>query len=251
MPGLEKLKRGVDFHLNAFEKMGATIKADEQMFEAYCPKGRLHGAAITLDPRWRSVGTTINIMLAASLADGITIIQNASSDPTVIACTNFLKAMGARITGEGTNCIVIEGVQRLHGAIGYIPPDPIETGTWLIAIAITKGDVTVVNAPINDLQSVLNTLLAVGAEVRVTRHSVNVQLFERPKLTQITTSPAPGFPSDLHPPFAASLSIAEGVSVIIETIHQNRFRYAKELGEMDAQLIVREPACWPKILSTA
>jgi UDP-N-acetylglucosamine 1-carboxyvinyltransferase len=241
-PGGCNLNRRVNFHIDALMRMGAIMDVDpsEEWLHAYCRDGMLHGAEIELDPRWRSVGTTVNVMLASVLAEGVTVIQNAAKEPEVVCCANFLKAMGARIEGEGTSRIVIEGVKELHGCEFSIINDRIEAGTFLIAGAITGGDVSVGPIPSSWLSPVLEKLRQAGVEVRVDDEWVNVRCPNRPKGVSVTTEPYPGFPTDLQPPFVSLLSIAEGKSIVTETIHEGRLRYCSELIRMGARIEVRE-----------
>ncbi|MCX7776555.1 MAG: UDP-N-acetylglucosamine 1-carboxyvinyltransferase [Armatimonadetes bacterium] len=242
-PGGCNLNRRVNFHIDALTRMGAIMEVDStgDWVYAFCKDGRLHGAEIELDPRWRSVGTTVNIMLAASLADGVTVIRNAAREPEVVNCASFLKAMGAMIKGEGTSTIVIEGVNQLRGCEFHVINDRIEAGTFLLAGAITGGRVEV--GPINSewLAPVIEKLSQAGVKVEVKGDWLQVECDRRPCGVSLTTEPYPGFPTDLQPPFVSLLSIAEGKSVVTETIHEGRLRYCSELRRMGAQIEVSEP----------
>lgn len=243
-PGGCNLNRRVNFHIDALARMGATMEVDasEEWLYASCRDGRMHGTDIKLDPRWRSVGTTVNIMLAASLGDGITVIHNAAREPEVVNCASFLKAMGAKIDGEGTSTITIEGVQRLHGCEFHVINDRIEAGTFLIAGAITKGHVVVGPIPNEWLASIIEKLERASIKVCVKGDWLEVDCDKRPCSVSLTTEPYPGFPTDLQPPFVSLLSIADGKSVVTETIHEGRLRYCEELKRMGAKIWVEEPS---------
>lgn len=242
-PGGCNLNRRVNFHIDALTRMGATMEVDEseEWLQAHCHRQRLLGTNIELDPRWRSVGTTVNAMLAAVLAEGVTVIYNAAREPEVVNCARFLKAMGARIDGEGTSTITIEGVHELHGCEFSIINDRIEAGTFLLAGAITYGDVRV--GPINPqwLHPVLEKLEQTGVEITTYKDMLRANGYKRPRGASLTTAPYPGFPTDLQPPFVTLLSIAEGRSAVTETIHEGRLRYCEELKRMGAEIYVEEP----------
>lgn len=242
-PGGCNLNRRVNFHIDALSRMGATMEVDqsEEWVHAYCKDGKLHGTEIELDPRWRSVGTTVNIMLAATLADGVTVIRNAAREPEVVNCARFLKAMGAKIDGEGTSTITIEGVRRLHGCEFSVINDRIEAGTFLVAGAITKGQVAVGPIQSEWLAPAIEKLWQAGIEVEMKGDWLRVKCDRRPCGVSLTTEPYPGFPTDLQPPFVSLLSVAEGKSVVTETIHEGRLRYCSELIRMGAQIEVKEP----------
>lgn len=242
LPGGCPLNRRVDFHLDAFRRMGAEISFDGEIIRAVCPKGRLQGAVIELDPRWRSVGTTVNVLLAASLAEGTTVIRNAAMEPEVVSCARYLKAMGAQIEGEGTRTITVIGVPELRPADWTVIPDRIEAGTYLLAGAITQGEVTCVGVSEAWLQPVLEKLVEAGAEVSVGNDRLTVKMRGRPRSITIVTEPFPGFPTDLQPPMGAFLSRCEGVSLLVETIHPDRLLYLKELAKLGAQVVLEEAA---------
>lgn len=232
LPGGCPLNRQVDFHLDAFRKMGAVVSLDGEIIRAVCPKKRLHGAVIELDPRWRSVGTTVNVMLAASLAEGTTIIKNAAMEPEVVACARYLKAMGAKISGEGTPIVRIEGVKQLSPADWTVIPDRMEAGTYLLAGAITNGEVSVVGVPAEWLMPFLQKLVEAGANVDVDDDRITVSMNGRPRPITVVTEPFPGFPTDLQPPIGAFLALCDGVSLIVETIHRDRLLYWEELQKL-------------------
>jgi len=238
LPGGCPLNRQVDFHLDAFQKMGAKVWLEGEIIRAVCPKGKLHGAVIELDPRWRSVGTTVNVMLAASLAEGVTVIKNAAMEPEVVACARYLKAMGAKISGEGTTVVKIEGVEQLSPADWTVIPDRMEAGTYLLAGAITGGEVTVVGVPSEWLRPFLQKLLEAGANVDIGDDQMTVSMDGRPRAITVMTEPFPGFPTDLQPPMGAFLSRCDGVSLIVETIHRDRLLYWDELQKLGAKVQV-------------
>lgn len=236
LPGGCPLNRQVDFHLDAFRKMGAKVWLEGEIIRAVCTKGKLHGAVIELDPRWRSVGTTVNVMLAASLAEGVTIIKNAAMEPEVVACARYLKAMGARISGEGTSIVKIEGVKELSPADWTVIPDRMEAGTYLLAGAITNGEVTTVEVPSEWLRPFLQKLGEAGANVEVEEDGrITVSMRGLPRPITVVTEPFPGFPTDLQPPMGAFLSRCSGTSLIVETIHRDRLLYWEELEKLGAR----------------
>ncbi|MCS7265416.1 MAG: UDP-N-acetylglucosamine 1-carboxyvinyltransferase [Armatimonadetes bacterium] len=235
LPGGCPLSRQVDFHLDAFQKMGAVVSLEGEIIKAFCPKGKLHGAFIELDPRWRSVGTTVNIMLSASLAEGVTVIKNAAMEPEVVTCARYLKAMGAKISGEGTPIVKIEGVKKLSPADWTVIPDRMEAGTYLIAGAITKGKVSVIGVPADWLRPFLQKLIEAGADVEADDDRISVSMDRNPRAITVVTEPYPGFPTDLQPPMGAFLAKCEGVSLIVETIHRDRLLYFEELSKLGAR----------------
>jgi len=235
LPGGCPLNRQVDFHLDAFQRMGAKVWLEGEIIRAVCPSGKLYGAVIELDPRWRSVGTTVNVMLAASLADGVTVIKNAAMEPEVVACARYLKAMGAKISGEGTPVVKIEGVERLSPTDWTVIPDRMEAGTYLLAGAITNGEVTVTGVPPEWLRPFLQKLVEAGANVEVDDDRITVSMDGRPRPIAVVTEPFPGFPTDLQPPMGAFLAKCDGVSLIVETIHRDRLLYWEELQKLGAR----------------
>jgi len=225
--------RPVDLHLKGFQKLGAKISLKEGTI--YASAKTLKGTEIYLEKT--SVGATANILMAAVLASGTTKIYNASMDPDVIDLIHFLKKMGASIEGEGTNVITIHGRKKLNPADYTIMPDRIEAGTFLIASAITAGEVTLKNCKTEHLTNVFNVLTKTGCRI-ITKDSSTVTIYgpKRPSAVDITTSPWPGFPTDLQPQMTALLSIAKGVSIINETIFENRFLHIAELNRMGANI---------------
>ncbi|MBQ2239063.1 MAG: UDP-N-acetylglucosamine 1-carboxyvinyltransferase, partial [Lachnospiraceae bacterium] len=196
----------------------------------------LKGSHIYLDVV--SVGATINIMMAAALADGKTIIENAAKEPHIVDVANFLNSMGANIKGAGTDVIRIRGVKELHGTDYSIIPDQIEAGTFMMAAAATKGDVLIKNVIPKHLDSISAKLVEIGAYIEEFDDAVRVISKERMKSTQIKTLPYPGFPTDMQPQMAVTLALSEGTSIISESIFENRFKYVDELSRMGAKIKV-------------
>jgi len=230
--------RPVDFHLQAFRSLGAEVEMSHGYMLATAP--RLTGARIFLNPRYSSVGTTINTIMAACLADGVTEIEYAAREPEVVDTVHLLRSMGARISGEGTSLLRIEGVDSLHGYEWTTPPDRIETGTLLIAAAATEGDVLVTGARPEEVTPLLDVLADTGAEIQATDDAIHLRMNRRPAAVPdiIHTAPYPGFPTDLQPLLVALLSTAEGVSTVEEAIFTNRFGYVDELKRMGANIQV-------------
>jgi len=225
--------RPVDIHVAGLRQMGAEIRIDNGYIRARCR--RLRGARLVLDTV--TVTGTENLLMAATLAHGRTTIENAAREPEVADLANFLVQMGARITGAGTDTIVVEGVDRLHGTEYRVLPDRIEAGTYLVAGAITGGRVRVRNARAEHLDAVLLKLRAAGATVSVTEDGIEVDMRgRRPKAVDIRTAPHPGFPTDMQAQFSALNSVASGVGAITETVFENRFMHALELQRMGADI---------------
>ncbi len=228
--------RPVDLHLKGFEAMGAQIENGHGYIQAQCPDGKLQGANIYLD--FPSVGATENLLTAAVLAEGQTTIENAASEPEIIDLASFLIEMGARITGAGTDTIVIEGVEKVHGAEHTIMPDRIEAGTLMAAAALTGGDITLTNVVPDHLKPVTAKLRESGMEILEQGNEIRVRGIARPAALDIKTHPFPGFPTDMQAQLAAFLCFAEGTSMIVETIFENRFMHVNELKRMGAQIRV-------------
>jgi UDP-N-acetylglucosamine 1-carboxyvinyltransferase len=232
--------RPVDLHVRGLQAMGADVHIDHGMVYASV-KGvnkRLQGARIYLD--YPSVGATETLMMAATLADGETIIENAAQEPEVVDLANFCRAMGARIRGAGSNTIVIAGVPKLHTTDYAIIPDRVEAGTFLVAGAITHSDITLSPVVPDHLTAVLAKLKAIG--VQVTTESPNclrVVSRHQYKATDIETLPYPGFPTDMQAQFMALLTLSDGDSVITETVFENRLRHVAELNRMGADIRVK------------
>lgn len=226
--------RPIDLHMKGFRALGANVDIKYGQVIAYADK--LVGTHIYLDKV--SVGATINIMMAASLAEGKTIIENAAKEPHVVDVANFLNSMGAKIRGAGTDVIRIVGVEKLHKTEYSIIPDQIEAGTFMMAAAATKGDVTVKNVIPKHLEAISAKLLEVGCEVEEFDDAVRVVASKPLRHTQVTTLPYPGFPTDMQPQMAVVLGISEGTSTVTESIFENRFKYVDELTRMGASIKV-------------
>ena len=196
----------------------------------------LRGSHIYLDVV--SVGATINIMMAASLAHGNTIIENAAKEPHIVDVANFLNSMGASIKGAGTDVIRIKGVEKFHDTEYSIIPDQIEAGTFMMAAAATRGDVLIKNVIPKHLEAISAKLSEIGAEVEESDDAVRVVATRRLKHTQIKTLPYPGFPTDMQPQIAVTLGLSKGTSIITESIFENRFRYVEEMRRMGANIKV-------------
>ncbi len=237
LPGGCPLSRKVDFHLAAFERMGAQVRSDGEVLRAACPKGRLQGATVELDPRWRSVGTTVNTLLAASLAEGTTVIKNAAMDPEVVACAHHLKKMGADIEGEGTTTIIVRGVRHLRPVDGEVIADRLVAGSYLAMGCATQGSVKVVGVPHQWLSPFLSKLAEAGASVEAGGNWIRAEMKERPRPIALMTAPYPGFPTDLQPLAAGFLVRCQGVSLIVETIHRDRLLYASEINKLGGKMI--------------
>ncbi|MCL1895384.1 MAG: UDP-N-acetylglucosamine 1-carboxyvinyltransferase [Clostridiales bacterium] len=230
--------RPIDLHIKGFRSLGAyveTVRGENNDGFVNAEAARLKGAEMYLD--CASVGATENIMMAAALADGATIIENAAQEPEIVDLANFLNKMGARIRGAGTDMIRIEGVRKLHGAEHSVIPDRIEAGTFMLAAAITGGSVLVENMLPNHVVPVIAKLRETGVYVREEFGGLQVDA-TRGKLraTDIKTLPYPGFPTDIQPQFMAFLATVEGASTIIETVFENRFMHIKELNRMRAYI---------------
>ncbi|MDG6296166.1 UDP-N-acetylglucosamine 1-carboxyvinyltransferase [Glaesserella parasuis] len=225
--------RPVDMHIAGLEKMGATITLDEGYVKAEV-NGRLTGARILMDKV--SVGATLSVMMAATLAKGTTTIENTAREPEIVDTAIFLNKMGAKITGAGTDTITIEGVERLGGCEHYIVPDRIETGTFLVAAAISGGRITCRGTKADTLDAVIEKLREAGMQVDVTENSITLDsLGMRPKAVNIRTMPHPGFPTDMQAQFTLLNVVANGTSKITETIFENRFMHIPELIRMGAK----------------
>lgn len=224
--------RPVDLHLKGLHALGATVELDGGVYEAQA--NRLIGSEVYLD--MPSAGATQHIMSTATLAEGVTCIQNAAMEPEIVALAEFLNSLGAKVTGAGTSLVTIEGVSELHGSQYSIPADRIQAATFLIAGAMTGGNVTVKNINADDQTAVVNKLREVGAEVDTTDTSVTVSAPNRLQGVNIKTMPHPGFPTDVQQPMAAALCVAEGTSVVEETIYEARIGHLPELMRMGANI---------------
>lgn len=229
--------RPVNLHLAAMKKMGAQIKVENGYIKANTGGKRLKGAHILMDIV--TVTGTENVMMAATLADGQTIIENAAREPEVVDLAHCLRAMGADISGEGTATITVNGVERLHGGTYPIMPDRIETGTYLIAAAATRGRIKVKDTRPNILDAVLSKLEETGAQIDIGPNWISLDMHgNRPKAVSLTTAPYPAFPTDMQAQFTALNAIAEGSGSITETVFENRFMHVHEMNRMGADLRV-------------
>lgn len=222
--------RPVDLHISGLEKLGADIVLEEGYVKAQV-SDRLVGTRIVIEKV--SVGATLSIMMAATLAKGTTVIENAAREPEIVDTADFLNKMGAKISGAGSDHITIEGVERLTGCEHSVVPDRIETGTFLIVAAISGGRVVCQNTKADTLDAVIDKLREAGAQVDVTENSITLDMLgNRPKAVNIRTAPHPGFPTDMQAQFTLLNMVAEGTSIITETIFENRFMHIPELIRM-------------------
>ena len=228
--------RPIDQHVKGFSALGAGVTTEGGYINAIVESGRLTGANIYLDVV--SVGATMNIMMAAALAQGDTVIENAAKEPHIVDLANFLNSMGADIRGAGTDTIKIRGVERLSGGSYAIIPDQIEAGTFMFAAAVTKGDVTVKNVIPKHLESITAKLLEIGCEVEEADDCIRVVASKPLKHTQVKTLPYPGFPTDMQPQITVALGLSKGTSIVTESIFENRFKYVDELTRMGASIKV-------------
>lgn len=226
--------RPIDQHLKGFRALGAKIEIERGAVIAHAID--LVGSHIYLDVV--SVGATINIMMAAAMAEGLTIIENSAKEPHVVDVANFLNSMGANIKGAGTDIIRIRGVRKLHGTEYAVIPDQIEAGTFMCAAAITRGDITVKNVIPKHLEAISAKLIEIGCEVLEGDDEVRVVGKPRQHSTNIKTLPYPGFPTDMQPQMAVTLALSEGTSMITESIFENRFKYVDELARMGGNIKV-------------
>ncbi|WP_338884242.1 MULTISPECIES: UDP-N-acetylglucosamine 1-carboxyvinyltransferase [Xenorhabdus] len=225
--------RPVDLHISGLEQLGAKIVLDEGYVRATVD-GRLKGASIVMDKV--SVGATVTIMTAATLAEGTTVIENAAREPEIEDTANFLNMLGAKIKGAGTDRIVIEGVERLGGGVHRILPDRIETGTFLVAAAVSRGKVVCRHAKPDTLDAVLAKLREAGADINMGEDWVSLDMHgQRPKSVTFRTAPHPGFPTDMQAQFSLLNMVADGAGMITETIFENRFMHIPELIRMGAR----------------
>ena len=232
--GCEIGSRPIDLHLKGFRALGATVSIEHGMINTSADE--LVGNHIFLDTV--SVGATINIMLAACMAEGKTVIENAAKEPHIVDVANFLNSMGANIKGAGTDKIRMTGVTSLHASEYSIIPDQIEAGTFMFAAAATGGDVTVKNVIPKHLEATTAKLEEIGCEVEEFDDAVRVRAPKRLHRTHVKTLPYPGYPTDMQPQIAVTLALAEGTSIVTESIFENRFKYADELSRMGANIKV-------------
>ncbi|MBO4375035.1 MAG: UDP-N-acetylglucosamine 1-carboxyvinyltransferase [Lachnospiraceae bacterium] len=226
--------RPIDQHVKGFRALGATVDIKGGIVKASADK--LVGAHIYMDVV--TVGATINIMMAASMAEGKTIIENAAKEPHVVDVANFLNSMGANIKGAGTDIIRISGVSKLRKCTYSVIPDQIEAGTFMYAAAVTKGDVLIKNVIPKHLESISAKLLEIGCQIQEFDDAVRVVATKRLRPTQIKTLPYPGYPTDMQPQAGVALALSDGVSTITESIFENRFKYVDELVSMGASIRV-------------
>lgn len=226
--------RPIDLHIKGFRALGAKVEIERGAVLAHAID--LVGSHIYLDKV--SVGATINIMMAASLAEGQTIIENVAKEPHVVDVANFLNSMGANIKGAGTDIIRIKGVRKLHGTEYSIIPDQIEAGTFMCAAAATRGDITLKNVIPKHLEAISAKLLEIGCEVVEFDDAVRVVGKPKQRHTNINTLPYPGFPTDMQPQMTVTLALAEGTSIVTESIFENRFKYVDELARMGGSIKV-------------
>lgn len=235
MPGGDDFGvRPIDQHLKGFKSLGADYEIDHGMIDVHAES--LIGSQIYFD--MVTVGATINVMLAAVRAEGLTIIENAAKEPHIVDLANFLNSMGADIMGAGTDVIKIRGVSHLKGATYSIIPDQIEAGTYMAAAVATKGDILVKNVIPKHLESITAKLEKIGAEIEEFDDSIRVSMHGDIQKSSVKTMPHPGFPTDMQPQVTALLTLAEGTSIVTEGVWDNRFRYVDELRRMGADISV-------------
>lgn len=234
MPGGCKLgARPIDQHIKGFEALGADVNIEKGIIHAKAKK--LTGTSIYMDIV--SVGATINVMLSSVLANGTTVIDNAAKEPHIVDVANFLNTMGADIRGAGTDIIKINGVNKLEGNASYsVVPDQIEAGTFMLAAVASKGDIVIKNCISKHLESITAKIIEVGGNVEDYGDSMRIWNKKRPNKASIKTLPYPGFPTDLQPQMGVVLSIADGTSIINESIWDSRFQYTEELNKMGAKI---------------
>ncbi|MDO8293557.1 MAG: UDP-N-acetylglucosamine 1-carboxyvinyltransferase [Gallionella sp.] len=226
--------RPVDLHIKGLQAMGAEIHIEHGYIHAQAK--RLKGARICFD--LVSVTGTENLMMAATLADGVTVLENAAREPEVVDLAHCLIAMGARIEGAGSDTITIAGVEKLHGASHRVMPDRIESGTFLVAAAAAGGSITLTGTRADILDNVLEKLQEAGATVQVSGGTISLQMSKRPKAVNVRTAPYPAFPTDMQAQFMALNAVAEGSAMVVETIFENRFMHVQELRRLGAQIDV-------------
>ena len=226
--------RPIDQHIKGFKALGADVRIEHGLIITEAEK--LKGSHLYMDVV--SVGATINVMMAAAMADGMTIIENAAKEPHVVDLANFLNSMGANIKGAGTDVIRIRGVERLHKTEYTIIPDQIEAGTFMFAAAAPRGDVTVKNVIPKHLESISAKLMEIGCEVEESDDAVRVVASRPLNHTHVKTLPYPGFPTDMQPQITVALGLSQGTSIVTESIFENRFKYVDELTRMGANIKV-------------
>lgn len=241
--------RPIDLHLKGLKALGAKIKIERGYIIA--DGKNLRGSNVYLGGHFgSSVLATGNTMMAATLASGVTVIENAACEPEVVDLAAFLIKMGARIKGHGTYRIIIEGVKKLHGAEHDIIPDRIEAGTYMLAAAITKGDISLKNAKPEHLVAVIDKVTEAGLEIKKIPNGFRARYARRLKPIDVTTLPFPGFPTDMQAQFMSLMAVTDGISVITEKIYPDRFIHTSELGRMGAEIILEGPSAIVKGVKT-
>jgi UDP-N-acetylglucosamine 1-carboxyvinyltransferase len=234
LPGGDAIgSRGLDFHVAGLEKLGATVQSEHGYVLARAPQG-LRGATIWLD--FPSVGATENLLMAAVLAEGTTVIDNAAREPEIVDLCMMLGQMGAKISGLGSSTLEIQGVDRLGPTTHVAVPDRIVAGTWAVGAAMTRGDVTVRGARPQDIEIVLAKLETAGARVEWLDHGFRVAIDDRPRAVDVVTLPYPGFPTDLQPMVMALNAIADGAAMVTENVFEGRFMFVNELARLGAEI---------------
>ena len=232
--------RPIDQHIKGFEAMGAMVEQSGGYVICDAPEGGLKGGHVYLDIV--SVGATMNILLAATLADGMTIIENCAKEPHIVDLANFLNAMGARISGAGTDVIKVRGVKELRGGSYSIIPDQIEAGTYMAAVSAAGGDITIHNVIPKHMDCITAKLREMGMVIQEMDDSIRLEKTRRLKRANVKTMPYPGFPTDMQPQIAVCMATANGTSIVTEGIYDNRFRYTAELNRMGANVQVEGKA---------
>ncbi len=232
--------RPIDQHIKGFEAMGAMVEQSGGYVTCDAPEGGLRGGHVYLDIV--SVGATMNILLAAALANGTTIIENCAKEPHIVDLANFLNAMGARISGAGTDVIKVRGVRTLHGGSYSIIPDQIEAGTYMAAVAAAGGEITIHNIIPKHLDCITAKLREMGMVIQEGDDSIHLEKTRRLKRANVKTMVYPGFPTDMQPQITVCMSIANGTSIVTESIYDTRFRYTAELNRMGAHVQVEGKA---------
>jgi UDP-N-acetylglucosamine 1-carboxyvinyltransferase len=231
--------RPVDLHIKGLQAMGAEIHIEHGYIHATAKK--LKGARIFFDIV--SVTGTENLMMAAALADGVTVLENSAREPEVVDLANCLRAMGAKISGDGTDAITITGVEKLHGATHRIMPDRIESGTFLVAAAASGGSITLTDTRADILDNVLEKITEAGAQIRVEGDRIHLKMIGRPKSVNLRTAPYPAFPTDMQAQFMVLNTVADGSAMVVETIFENRFMHVQELRRLGALIDVEGNTC--------
>jgi len=234
LPGGDAIgSRGLSMHLAGLAKLGATVRVEHGFVQARAPKG-LRGASVWLD--FPSVGATENLVTAATLAAGESVIDNVAREPEIVDICRMLVDMGAKIDGIGTSTLRVEGVERLHPTEHTVVPDRIVTGTWAVAAVMTRGDITIVGGRADHLEIVLDKLSSAGATIDIADEGLRVAMSGRPRAFDVVTLPYPGFPTDLQPMVVALNAIAEGTAMVTENVYEARFMFVNELARLGADV---------------